>query len=144
METKQKENLIDPNLIKNKAFKKEQLKVFMITVVLYCTWHAARTAWAYSKKSVKDSDPYFTDQKLGVFDMCFMLAYALGLFFNGWLGDQSNLKSFLALGSIISLSGYFTFAILARNELFNMSIFSICFILHGFGQSRVRQIFYFG
>ena len=137
MHSKQKEALVDPRLFANKDFRRQQIKVFLITVTLYCTWHASRTAWAYSKKYVKDSDPYFTDQKMGIFDMCFMLAYALGLFYNGWLGDQSDLKLFIVKGAAISLCGYFGFAILGGNGYFGTLIFAACFLLHGFGQSRV-------
>jgi len=137
MKVKPKQGLVDLRLLSNKNFRKEQTKVFLITMLLYCTWHASRTAWAYSKKGIKDSNPYFTDQKLGVFDMCFMLSYAFGQFYNGWLGDQSNLKVFMALGTVISIAGYFVFALLAKIESYNMLIFSICFLLYGFGQSRV-------
>ena len=137
MKTQEKQTLVDKRLLRHSGFKRQQAKVFLITVTLYCSWHAARTVWAYSKKSVKETDPYFTDNKMGVFDMSFMLAYAFGLFINGWLGDQSNLKNFIAVGSIISLGGYFTFAILARNEVYNIIVFAFCFLLHGFGQSRV-------
>lgn len=136
---KAKEHLVDSRLLGHKQFRTQQIKVFLITVGLYATWHASRTAWSYSKKGVKESNSYFTDSRLGVFDMCFMLAYAFGQFYNGWLGDQSNLKTFLAMGTVISLVGYFLFAILARMEAYSMFIFSICFILYGFGQSRVRS-----
>lgn len=136
-----KNSLLDPELLANKNFKKQQSKVFIITVALYCSWHAARTAWAYSKTAVKDSDAYFTDNKLGIFDMSFMLAYAFGLFINGWLGDKSNLKVFIAIGAVISLTGYLSFAILARNGIYNSLIFVVCFTLHGFGQSRVYNLF---
>ena len=138
MKPKAKQGLVDPKLLNSKLFRKEQAKVFIITVLLYCTWHASRTAWAYSKKGVKESNAYFTDSKLGIFDMCFMLAYAFGQFYNGWLGDQSDLKIFMAIGTIISLGGYFLFAFLARSAVYSMFIFSICFIFYGFGQSRVK------
>jgi len=138
MKTKLKEGLVNPKLLNSKQFRKEQVKVFLITAVLYCTWHASRTAWAYSKKGVKESNSDLTDSKLGVFDMCFMLAYAFGQFYNGWLGDQSDLKIFMIIGTIISLLGYLLFAFLARSQIYNMFIFSICFILYGFGQSRVK------
>ena len=137
MNDKGKDGLVNPKLLNNKRFRYEQAKVFLITVLLYCTWHASRTAWAYSKKGVKGSNSYFTDSKLGVLDMCFMLAYAFGQFYNGWLGDQSELKIFLAMGTVISILGYFLFALLARIEAYNLLIFSICFLLYGFGQSRV-------
>jgi len=50
----------------------------------------------------------------GVFDMCFMLAYAFGLFFNDWVGNHCHLKSFLAIGSVISLSVYLIFLFLQK------------------------------
>lgn len=135
---KAKEHLVDPRLLENKAFRIQQIKVFLITAALYSTWHASRTAWSYSKKGVKEASPFFTDYRLGVFDMCFMLAYAFGQFYNGWLGDQSNLKTFLTSGTAISLTGYFLFGFLARIETYSMLIFTLCFILYGFGQSRVK------
>jgi sugar phosphate permease len=134
---KPKEALVNPRLLTSKKFRVEQAKVFLITSALYCTWHASRTAWAYSKKGLKDSNPYFTDSKIGVFDMTFMLAYAFGQFYNGWLGDQCNLKNFLGIGTVISLVGYFGFALLSKSESYSMFIFVICFLLYGFGQSRV-------
>jgi len=72
---------------------------------------------------------------IGIFDMCFMIAYASGLFISGWIGDRSNLKNFLAIGAIISVAGFITFST-AANTVHSVIFGSFCFLLNGFGQSR--------
>ena len=116
-------------------FRKYQKRVFFITVLLYCSFHSSRTAWAYVKVSVTE-DSYYTDKMIGIFDMCFMIAYASGLFISGWIGDRSNLKNFLAIGAIISVAGFITFST-AANTVHSVIFGSFCFLLNGFGQSRV-------
>jgi len=93
-----------------KKYKPYQILAFLITALLYTSFHAARTAWAYSKKDIENDD-YFNDRMLSFLDISFMLSYAAGLFYNGWLGDQINLKSFLTQGGLLSVFGFCFFCL---------------------------------
>lgn len=112
-------------------FQKYQKRVFFITVLLYCSFHSSRTTWAYVKVSLS-KDPFYTDHVIGLFDMFFMIAYASGLFFSGWLGDRSNIKRFLCYGAFISVIGFFTFSSTA-NSIHSITLACSCFFINGFG-----------
>lgn len=118
-----------------KKYKPYQILAFLITALLYTSFHAARTAWAYSKKDIENDD-YFNDRMLSFLDISFMLSYAAGLFYNGWLGDQINLKSFLTQGGLLSVFGFCFFAYLSLKRMHNILIYCLLFALFGYGQSR--------
>jgi len=119
----------------DKKFKAYQILAFMTTALLYTSFHSARTAWAYSKKEI-ETDDYFNDRMLSFLDISFMLSYAGGLFYNGWLGDQINLRNFLTQGGLLSVFGFCFFAFLSVRRMHNILIYCSLFLLFGYGQSR--------
>lgn len=110
--------------------------VFVFTMFLYAMIHASRTAWAYSQAYVI-SDPYFSDKNLGIIDMTFLLCYAFGMIYNGWVGDHTNLKKFLTVGCLLGVSGYMIFTVLAVTKQHYMALDLVLWGLNGFGQSRL-------
>jgi len=124
--------------IKGKSckFTMNKYLAFFLTGLLYAFFHAMRTVWGYIKPSLKDQDPFYTSSKLGFLDLAFTVAYAIGLYVNGWLGDRINLKKFLTIGSLTAVGGLGLFAIMEGYFSIKKMGFDIfAFMFNGLGQS---------
>lgn len=120
-----------------------QLLAFFFTALLYSLSHALRTVWGYVKPTIIANDPdYFSTSKLGTLDFTFMMAYAIGQYVNGYLGDRINLKVFLTAGMGIACTGLSLFAYLEGfAHVHNIFLDMFAFILNGLGQSTVFYSF---
>ena len=121
-----------------KSFPTYQKIAFLLTFLLYCFSHAARTVWGYVKPTMLLENPYYTSSKLGYIDTIFMSSYAVGQYFNGWLGDRVNLKIFLFVGTLFATTGLSLFGYLQGFYHMNsLALAAILFVLNGLGQSTV-------
>uniref|UniRef100_A0AAX7TWF0 Glucose-6-phosphate exchanger SLC37A2 n=1 Tax=Astatotilapia calliptera TaxID=8154 RepID=A0AAX7TWF0_ASTCA len=80
-------------------------------ILVLMSYHLSRKPISIVKKSnsflcflVKDQDNYQT--LFGVLDNCFLVAYAIGMFFSGIFGERLPLRYYLSIGML--MSGLFT------------------------------------
>jgi len=129
-----------PVQAKSCKFTSYKYLAFFLTGLLYAFFHSLRTVWGYIKPSLKDKDPFYTSSKLGFLDLAFTVAYAIGLYISGWLGDRMNLKKFLAMGTLTAAISLAAFGVLEGFiEIEKMGIDVFAFIFNGLGQSTVRK-----
>ncbi|VDM79249.1 unnamed protein product [Strongylus vulgaris] len=73
---------------------------------------------------------------LGSLDAIFMIAYAVGLFFWGWLGDRSNPKYVIVLGMVGTAVMMVLFGAIPKwTNLYNIPYFVLTYSLFGFLQA---------
>jgi len=133
------------------------VSVFSITFILYAVFHAERKAFSNIKdlmgKSLSPMNasmyPHELWQKetmfathtdanvfFGELDLLFLLAYAIGLFLSGFIGDRVNLRYMLSIGiggsAILTfLFGYLWVPLNIKNKMY----FRVLFFLNGLFQS---------
>lgn len=106
-----------------KTLKFHQFLVLLLTFTAYAAFHASRKPPSIVKSiltvSDSDQDPaQFTESRvhnetgwapfdgprgphrLGELDLSFLLAYAIGMFFSGHIGDTVDLRIFLTIGMV--------------------------------------------
>ncbi|KAK3242524.1 hypothetical protein CYMTET_47798 [Cymbomonas tetramitiformis] len=91
--------------------------VLVITFIVYANYHATRKPPSVVKSVLNPSNsegvgwaPFNGpdgNSLLGSSDLAFLLAYSIGMFFSGHLGDTLDLRFFLTVGLVGS--GFFTF-----------------------------------
>uniref|UniRef100_A0A8C0YTN5 Glucose-6-phosphate exchanger SLC37A2 n=2 Tax=Cyprinus carpio TaxID=7962 RepID=A0A8C0YTN5_CYPCA len=75
--------------------------ILILTFVFYTTYHLSRKPISIVKVIKNNYQNLF-----GVLDNCFLVAYAIGMFFSGMFGERLPLRYYLSSGMI--LSGLFT------------------------------------
>lgn len=131
--------------------------VFFLTFFSYACFHACRKAFSNIKDTFEKShspvngtiypadiwmdEHMFSDTKnanvfLGELDTLFLLAYAIGLYISGIIGDRIDLRYLLSAGMILSalmtfLFGYLSVVLKVRNRLY----FQIIYFVNGLCQS---------
>ena len=115
-----------------------QIRAFLLTASLYSFVHALRTTWGYCKPYLGDSNPYYSNLRLGGLDLAFMISYAIGQFGNGWLGDRVNLKISLSVGTVSAVLAICLFGVFEGFlNLSNIFLDVVTFVVNGLGQSAV-------
>ena len=106
----------------------------MLSFFTYCSLHIVREAWGFFKKELQEHDG-LSGGELGLIDSVFLFCYAIGLFVNGVIGDNFNLRKVIAITytftacviCIISLGGVWHITVSFYYIFF--------FALNGLGQS---------
>lgn len=139
------------------------LLIFILTFFSYAFFHATRKTLSNVKSSISaewTSDGFFpnasvwllpnetwnrrhifegqtkADPFLGYLDTGFMLAYSLGLFYSGSLGDKFSLKKVLSFGMITSgIVVYFFGSFTEFKHYYYPSLYVVLIVLNGFCQS---------
>lgn len=133
------------------------LIVFLLTFFSYSCFHATRKAFSNIKDSMQKEwtnnsvtlDPpklwedrhFFKDKHsaeifLGAMDTTFLLAYAVGLYISGILGDRFNLRKVLASGMCSSAIMVFMFGTVSKwIGIYNIWYYGIFMALNGLFQS---------
>ncbi|XP_058967908.2 sugar phosphate exchanger 3 isoform X1 [Pocillopora verrucosa] len=133
------------------------LIVFLLTFFSYSCFHATRKAFSNIKDSMQKEwtnnsvtlDPpelwedrdFFKDEHsaelfLGAMDTTFLLAYAVGLYISGILGDRFNLRKVLALGMCSSAIMVFMFGTVSKwIGVYNIWYYGVFMALNGLFQS---------
>lgn len=134
--------------------------VFVLTFFSYALFHANRKAFSNVKSSTAAvwTPHNITDRRLqpedlwyshdlfeneddaekfeGVLDTSFMMAYAVGLFLNGYIGDRVNMRILLAIGMGSTSVLVFIFGCVAEWTLFyNKYFYTVIWIINGLMQS---------
>ncbi|KAH9503589.1 hypothetical protein Btru_066915 [Bulinus truncatus] len=134
--------------------------VFIITFFSYAFFHANRKAFSNVKSSAADvwTPHNLTDRALeprnlwyshdmfetnddavkfeGVLDTAFMLAYAAGLFLNGYIGDRVNMRILLSAGMLsTSVLVFFFGCALEWLHFYNKYLYVCIWIANGLMQS---------
>eukprot|EP00873_Tetraselmis_striata_P029900 jgi/Tetstr1/450164/TSEL_037206.t1 len=73
--------------------------------------------------------------RLGNVDLCFLLSYAIGMFFAGHMGDRMDLRVFLSMGMFASAFLVSLFGMASFWDIHNINFFYIVMILGGLCQS---------
>eukprot|EP00193_Tetraselmis_chui_P010555 CAMPEP_0177775690 /NCGR_PEP_ID=MMETSP0491_2-20121128/14265_1 /TAXON_ID=63592 /ORGANISM="Tetraselmis chuii, Strain PLY429" /LENGTH=469 /DNA_ID=CAMNT_0019294333 /DNA_START=252 /DNA_END=1661 /DNA_ORIENTATION=- len=72
---------------------------------------------------------------LGNVDLCFLLSYAIGMFFAGHMGDRMDLRLFLSMGMIASALLVSLYGMAYFWDVHNINFFYIVMVLGGLCQS---------
>lgn len=143
-----------------------KVSVFMLTFFSYAFFHANRKAFSNVKTSTgrvwtpsfqeNDTDVVDTDLKpthlwnshrlfdtedevekfQGLLDTLFMLAYAMGLYLNGYIGDRVDMRILLTFGMAGTSVMVFIFGCLCEwLQFYNKYFYVIIWILNGLAQS---------
>ncbi|MFH4975654.1 hypothetical protein AB6A40_002363 [Gnathostoma spinigerum] len=126
-------------------FNTTRLLVFMLTFVSYALFHVSRKTLSGVKTSIADDWTkynHFVPSRseaqnfLGVLDSVFMGAYAIALFFWGWLGDRLNPRNVVVFGMITSSLFLVAFACLPKIfHFYSSSYYLITYFLFGVFQA---------
>ena len=127
---------VDTQIQQQHNIKCLKIWIFFLTAFAFSTMHTCRTVWSYAKPTLAE-DPYYNDQFLGTLDMTFLLFYATGLYVNGWLGDQINLRIFLSVGMLITVLAFGWISLIGLTNTHNKGFLSVAFAINGLGQSTV-------
>ncbi len=84
-----------------KQFKSWRLRIFFTVWITYMIYYIGRTNISIAKIGIIDEYGISTTV-MGLIGTVFFLAYALGQFVNGFLGDKVGARRFITLGLIIS------------------------------------------
>jgi sugar phosphate permease len=129
--------LLSKEFLNSSPVKCTRTSTFITLYFVYAAFHAVRTSWSFMKTAVSASTGYSKFQE-GIFDTAFLITYALGLFYAGYLGDRLNLKAVLLIGMIAMGTGYFGFAFLEGILLLRVfALDVIVFVINGAGQATV-------
>ncbi|KAK5981915.1 hypothetical protein GCK32_002454 [Trichostrongylus colubriformis] len=122
--------------------------VFAVTFLSYGLYHSARKTLSGVKTSVTNDwldnvthAPLFDSNVgaktfLGTLDAVFMIAYASGLFFWGWLGDRLNPKHVIVTGMIGSAISLTLFGAVPKwSGYYNVAYYVFFYILFGLMQA---------
>ena len=129
--------------------KKHQIGVWVLTFIIYATFHMARKTYSIVKGSLISHEDEFgqivpgyapfdgTDGKtlLGTLDTIFLTFYAICLFFAGHIGDRSNLRVFLPLGLLGSALGLLLWPIAYMLNIHSFGFFVVANVISGVFQS---------
>uniref|UniRef100_A0A7I4YU35 MFS domain-containing protein n=1 Tax=Haemonchus contortus TaxID=6289 RepID=A0A7I4YU35_HAECO len=122
--------------------------VFAVTFLSYGLYHSSRKTLSGVKTSVTNdwldnathkalfNSEYEARTFLGTLDAAFMIAYATGLFFWGWLGDRLNPKYVIATGMVgsgvmLTLFGAFP----KWFDFYNAAYYVLTYLLFGLMQA---------
>ncbi|CAH3117869.1 unnamed protein product [Porites lobata] len=141
----------------SKKWTLHHLVVFLLTFLSYSCFHATRKAFSNVKDSMQKEwtnhsvtlDPqqvwenrhFFIDEQhaevfLGAMDTTFLLAYAVGLYISGILGDRLNLTRVLAFGMCSSAVMVFMFGTVSKwIGVYNIWYYGVFMALNGLFQS---------
>jgi len=139
-----------------------KLSVFVLTFFSYAFYHGTRKAFSNVKSSTGkvwtpqdqnasmpaiSPDNIWNNHRLfdneadaerfqGVLDTTFMLAYAVGLFLNGYIGDRVDMRVLLSIGMIGTATTVFIFGCLCEwLQFYNKYFYVFIWVLNGLFQS---------
>jgi len=90
-----------PEIKPSSDLLKRQILLFIITFLANASIHVIRVAWSVLKSEIRDQYNWDTST-LGLIDSMFLLSYAIGLIFNGPLGDKYSRKIVIFLGILLT------------------------------------------
>ena len=92
---------------------KHRWLIFWITFISYASTHACRQSFA-SAKNLMQTNWGFSEDFEGLMDGIFLMAYSLGLFSSGVMGDKFDTARFHAFGLYMTSFIYFITCLAAR------------------------------
>ncbi|CAJ0929010.1 unnamed protein product, partial [Mesorhabditis belari] len=132
----------------NERWTSYHISVFFITFFSFAFIHATRKTLSTVKSSMihvwvvnsSDSSLFPTKQAaeefLAFLDFGFLVAYAVGLFFGGILGDRYNPRIVLSIGMWLSATTAFFFGFMTEQyHIYNKVLYAILWISGGLFQS---------
>ncbi|XP_068647062.1 putative glycerol-3-phosphate transporter 5 [Aristolochia californica] len=151
METKSK--TLDHSSSHQRSLLYHQISVFLLTFFAYASFHASRKPLSIVKsvlgpevsKSHEDVSlnktgwaPFNGTQgthRLGEIDLAFLLAYSVGMYFAGHIGDRVDLRFFLACGMLCSAISTVAFGLAFWFKIHHLGFFLAVQIVSGLFQS---------
>lgn len=126
----------------DKRYKRMAYSSFIAATLGYSLYYVCRTTLNVVKQPIIDGGILDATQ-LGVISSALLFAYAAGKFINGFLGDHSNIKRFMALGILVStianltvgFLGFFTAQQTAISLGAFYAVFAVFWGINGLGQS---------
>ena len=125
-----------------------KVRAFVLTFLAYAIYTATRVALPIAKSSlhpdkVTPSSPGYAPfdshaegaTYLGVLDTVFLLAYSIGLFVSGTLGDRIDLRTFMSAGMMIAGLSCMAFGAAVYFNIHSLAFFIACQLMAGLAQS---------
>ncbi|KHN76278.1 Sugar phosphate exchanger 3 [Toxocara canis] len=127
--------------------------VFVVTFISYAMFHASRKTLSGVKASVTAdwtrnttnashfNNPFMpsvaeAETLLGLLDALFMVAYAISLFYWGWLGDRLNPRNVIAFGMVGSAAALVSFGSLPKwFGFYSTAYYLLTYIIFGLLQA---------
>lgn len=100
----------DPGL--RERLRSLQVRAFVLTWLSYASYYFARKNLAVTKTRLQDSLALSTTA-LGTIDTVYLVAYAIGQFANGALGDRIGSRRLIAMGMLVSAGAALSFGLSA-------------------------------
>ncbi|MEZ4221407.1 MAG: MFS transporter [Polyangiaceae bacterium] len=109
--------------------RRERWTAWIVTWVAYATYYTGRKGFSVAKKTIHDGLGVST-QTLGAIDTAYLVAYSLGQFGSGYLGDRIGARRLISYGMLLSAATCVAFGASSTAALF-----FVAFLLNGFAQS---------
>lgn len=110
--------------------------IFWITFFTYAAVHSCRSVWAYSKPNLKNDPEYhFSSDFFGTCDLVFLLCYSMSLYLFGWIGDKIDLRLFLSIGIVGTITSFGTLGWMRFSNFRSEPLFAFFMGLNGVFQS---------
>lgn len=130
-----------PEEKQEKTYKRLRIQAFLAGTFGYALYYVCRLSMGVMKQPLIDAGLLSATQ-LGVIGACLYWAYALGKLINGFLGDSSNIKRFMAFGLLISVLMNFLMGVLGISAtqigMSNTTLFlafAVLWAINGWAQS---------
>ncbi len=109
--------------------RRDRWVAWITTWAAYGTYYTGRKGFSVAKKTIHDSLGVST-QTLGLIDTAYLIAYSLGQFGSGYLGDRIGARRLVSFGMLLSAA-----CCLAFGSSSSAALFFLFFMINGFAQS---------
>ncbi len=109
--------------------RRDRWVAWITTWAAYGTYYTGRKGFSVAKKTIHDSLGVST-QTLGLIDTAYLVAYSLGQFGSGYLGDRIGARRLVSFGMLLSAA-----CCLAFGSSSTAALFFLFFMINGFAQS---------
>lgn len=92
---------VEDPLVVDEAYRRARREVFVSLTLVYAFYYVCRLGLSVMKKPLID-EGVFTATELGLIGAWFKYSYGAGKLFNGFLADRANVRTFVALGLLLS------------------------------------------
>lgn len=116
-------------ILKMNTRRRDRYAAWGLTWIAYASYYLGRKGFSVVKSTLRHSLGV-SERALGLIDTFYLAAYALGLFFSGYVGDRVGARRLIAGG--MALSALCCFAFGAMDAAF---WFGVLFFLNGLAQS---------
>ena len=121
----------EQSVSKNPVYERWRWTVFAATYLAYAGFYLTRKGFSVAKIGMlKDPDISVTKDALGAIDAAYLIAYAIGQFIWGVMGDRYGARKVVLVGILASIAAGF-----AMGASSTVLLFGVFFFIQGIAQS---------